>query len=153
MPTAWQIITLAKLNDYLVSAQVEAVNTAALAEGQADRFTNVMTNVVNSVRTKIETCTRNRVSATPLSVPPSLVEHTCMIIIDALQGSVPGLALSDDQVRRINRFRDDLDRVAKCDLAVEQPLDPLDPPNAQGNVLPSVEKKHLRYTRRDQDGV
>lgn len=153
MPVTWQIITLASLNDYLVGAQVEAVNTAALAEGQADRFTNVMTNVVNHVRSKIETCARNRVSATPLSVPPSLVEHTCMLIIDAIQGSVPGLALSEDQVRRIKRFRDDLDLVAKCDLAVEQPPDPLNPPNAQGSVLGSVEQKHRRYRREDQDGI
>ena len=153
MAVAWVTIEVADLNDYLVGAQVDAVNSAALAEGQGDRFTNVMTNAVNSVRTKIETCTRNRVSATPLSVPPSLVEHTCMIIIDALQGSIPGLALTEDQVRRINRLRDELDKVAKCDLAVEQPTDPLDPPNAQGNVLPSVDKKVRTYRPEDQDGL
>src|ERR1051326_5107433 len=153
MGVAWKTIELADLNDYLVGAQVEAVNTAALAEGQADRFTAVMTNCVNSVRSKIESCERNRVSATPLTVPPSLVEHTCMIIIDALQGSVPGLALGEDKVRRINRLRDELDKVASCDLAVEAPLDPLSPPNAQGNVVPSVDKKNRTYRREDQDGL
>ena len=136
MSVAWVTLVVGDLNHYMVAAQVSAVNTAALAAGQADRFTRVMTDVVNRIRNKIETCPGNRVSATALSIPPSLRAGACLLIIQGMQTAIPSLKLTEDQKAEIDRYQKDLDLIAECKLTVEEPVDPLDPPNAQvgGNV-------------------
>ena len=86
---AWITISLTDLNDYLVGAQVNALNSSALASGQSDRFTRVMTDMVNRIRTKIEGCPRNFISATALTVPPELKWVACYLIIEAMQAACP----------------------------------------------------------------
>jgi hypothetical protein len=127
----WTTIALTDLNDYLVAAQVNALNTAALAPGQSDRFTRIMTDAVNRVRAKIEGCPRNRVSATPLTVPPELKWAACCLIIEAMQSAIPGLKLTDDQRAQIARAHEQLTRVADCKEVVATPPDPLEPPDVQ----------------------
>jgi len=149
MSVAWVTIALTDLNSYLVGAQVTAVNTAALAGGQVDRFTEARLSVVSRIRNKIESCTTNRVSATALTVPPSLKMCACLLIIQALQTSIPSLKLTDDQVRLIETFEKDLLDIASCDLKVEQPTDPLDPPNAQAGANVEVVSSTTRRATRD----
>lgn len=153
MATAWITIALADLKDFLVGAQVNAVNTAALDSGQSARFTNVMTAVVNQMRVKIESCNQNQLSETALTIPPSLKEHACMFIVEALQGSIPGLKLDEDQRRRLTRLHEDLQAVMKCELKVETPTDPLEPASVQGNVLPSITERTRYFDRDSQDGL
>src|SRR6185503_16886752 len=98
MAVAWIIPALTDLNNYLVGAQVSAVNTAALATGagQTDRFTEARLSVCNRIRNKIESCEGNRISATALAIPPSLKMCACLLIIQALQTSIPSLKLTED---------------------------------------------------------
>ena len=128
---AWLTISLSDLNDYLVGAQVNALNTTALASGQSDRFTRTMTDMVNRIRTKIEGCPRNLISATALTVPPELKWVACYLIIEAMQAGVPGLKLSDDQRNQITRANEQLTRIADCKEVVSIPNDPLTPPDVQ----------------------
>ena len=128
---AWLTIELADLNDYLVGAQVTALNTAALATGQSDRFTNLMADMVNRMRVKIEGCPRNHISATPLTVPPELKWVACYLIIEAMQSAVPGLKLTDDQRNQIARANEQLTRIADCKEVVSIPNDPLTPVDVQ----------------------
>lgn len=154
MSVAWTTVVLADLNNYLVGAQVNAVNTAALAAGQADRFTEVQLSVVNRIRNKIESCANNRLSATLLTVPPSLKQGACLLIIQALQTSIPALKLSEDQVRLIETFESDLTAIAKCDLKVEEPTDPLDPPQVQsGGAIELASSTPRRATRDTLSGL
>jgi len=111
---AWLTISLTDLNDYLVGAQVTALNSSALAPGQTDRFTKVMTDMVNRIRAKIEGCPRNHISATPLTVPPELKWAACYLIIEAMQAGVPGLKLTDDQRNQIVKAGEQLTRIADC---------------------------------------
>jgi hypothetical protein len=127
----WLTIALTDLNDYLVGAQVTALNSSALASGQSARFTNIMTDMVNRIRVKIETCPRNHISATPLTVPPELKWVACYLIIEALQSGIPGLQLTDDQRNQIARANDQLERIAECKDAVSVPDDPLVPADVQ----------------------
>jgi hypothetical protein len=150
MPVAWVTIVVGDLNHYLVGAQVVAINTAALASGQTDRFTRVMTDVVNRIRNKIETCSGNQLSATPLTIPPSLRAGACLLILEGMQGSIPALKLTEDQVRQIDRYQKDLDLIAACDLTVEEPPDPLDPPNAQSGGAIEVVSNTPRQATRDK---
>jgi hypothetical protein len=127
----WLTITLADLNDYLVGAQVAALNSSALASGQSARFTNIMTDMVNRIRVKIESCPRNHISATPLTVPPELKWATCYLIIEALQSAIPALQLTEDQRNQIAKANTQLDRIANCTDAVTRPDDPLIPADVQ----------------------
>lgn len=128
---AWITIQLSDLNDYLVGAQVTALNSAALAPGQSDRFTKTMTDMVNRIRVKIEGCPRNHISATPLTVPPELKWVACYLIIEAMQAGVPGLKITDDQRNQIAKANDQLTRIADCKEVVSLPTDPLTPVDVQ----------------------
>ena len=127
----WLTISLADLNNYLVGAQVAVLNSSALAAGQSDRFTKIMTDMVNRIRVKIEGCPRNHISATPLTVPPELKWVACYLIIEAMQAAVPGLKLTDDQRNQITKANEQLTRIADCKEVVSLPSDPLTPVDVQ----------------------
>jgi hypothetical protein len=151
---AWLTIQLSDLNDYLVGAQVTALNSAALASGQSDRFTRVMTDVVSRIRVQIEGCPRNRVSATPLTVPPELKRAACQLIIGAMQAGLLGLKLTDDQREQIARAEDQLARIADGKETVSLPNDPLDPPDVQrGSRAQLVTRTRRIATRRQTRGL
>ncbi len=128
---AWITLSLTDLNNYLVGAQVTALNSTALASGQTDRFTAIMTDMVNRIRVKIEGCPRNHVSATPLTIPPELKWAACYLIIEAMQAAVPGLKLTDDQRNQIARANEQITRIADCKEVVSTPPDPLVPADVQ----------------------
>ncbi len=130
MPS-WITLQLSDLNDYLVGAQVAALNSTALAAGQTDRFTKTMTDMVNRIRVKIEGCPRNHISATPLTIPPELKWVACYLVIEAMQAGVPGLKLTEDQRNQINRANEQLTRIADCKEVVSLPPDPLTPVDVQ----------------------
>lgn len=154
MAVAWIIPALTDLNSYLVGAQVTAVNTAALAAAQSDRFTEVRLSVCNRIRNKIESCRNNRISATALAIPPSLKMAACLLIIQGLQTSIPSLKLTEDQVRLIETIERDLTAIQKCELTVEEATDPLDPQNAQtGGSIEIASSTTRTATRAKLDGL
>jgi hypothetical protein len=147
---AWITIQLADLNDYLVGAQVAALNSTALASGQSDRFTKTMTDMVNRIRTKIEGCPRNHISATPLTVPPELKWVACYLIIEAMQAGVPGLKLTEDQRNQIRKANEQLTRIADCKEVVSVPNDPLTPADVQrGGATQLISRTRRVASRRE----
>lgn len=150
----WTTIVVADLNNYLVGAQVNAINTAALASGQADRFTEIRNSVVSRIRNKIETCLSNRLSSTAMTIPPSLKQCACLLIIQGLQSSIPSLKLTEDQKKQIDTFESDLTAIAACKLTIEEPPDPLEPPNAQrGGPIEVVNSTTRKATRDTMSGL
>jgi len=151
---AWIVITTSDLNDYLAGAQVNALRTAALASGQADPFGAVMPAVAARVRAEVQGCKTNQISATANSVPPALKRETCMLILEAMQTRIPTLKLTEDQQRQIERAYAYLERVAKCDVPIDQPNDPLSPSNVQkGGDAELVTKTDRTSTRAKLDGL
>lgn len=119
---SWTVIVPADLNRFLVGAQVAALRSAALAAGQTDPAPDTIRDKANYVRSRIGG--RVRLSATALSVPPELIEHVCMLALETLSGRLPGLDLSDDQRRRIERVYRDLDIAGKESFPVSAADDP-----------------------------
>ena len=119
---AWRIIVPDDLNRIVVGAQMSALRKAALAPGQADPAVETIQIKADYVRARIGG--RVRVSATPLSVPPELVEQVSLLVLEALAGRLPGIDLTPDQVTRISRVYKDLD-IAGTD---EFPLSAADNP-------------------------
>jgi hypothetical protein len=152
--SAWIVIAATDLNDYLVGAQVNALRTAALAAGQADPFNAVMPAVAARVRAEVQGCKTNQISATANSVPPDLKRETVLLILEAMQTRLPSLKLTEDQRSQIDRAYDYLKRIARCEVPISQPDDPLSPSNVQkGGDAELVTKTDRVATRAKLDGL
>lgn len=117
----WIVIAVTDLERYLVAPQLDAIRTAALATGQADPFTETMHDRANYVRNRI--AGRVQISATAYAVPPELVHQTALLIIEAMQGRIPMLELSEDQKRMISRAYDDLKLAGTADFPISAAAD------------------------------
>lgn len=125
---------MSDLDNYLVDAQLTAINTAALAGGQTDRFTAVMVDVSYRIRRKIQNNRANLISLTENAIPPELKWVACYLCIEAMQSAISiGLELTEDQRRAIARAYDELNRISKTSdyQLVSIPLDPLIPDDVQ----------------------
>jgi hypothetical protein len=149
----WIVITTANLNDYLVAEQVTAVRTAALADGQSDRFSAVMPDVAARIRNEIAACPNNRLSETANSIPPELKTIACYLILESLQASLR-IRLNEDQRRLIDDGRKYLERISKCEIAVSQPDDPEDEVDVQQpGGIEVVTYRERSCTREKFDGL
>lgn len=143
MATAWIVLTEGDLDNYLVAAQAAAVKTAALGAGQTNTFDSVMPDVAKFIRYKISSCATASLSGTANSIPPELKWVGVMLLLEAVQGRIPSLKLSDDQKTRLGRAYSALDRVANCDDEVSTPEDPIVPDVQRASAVEVV-----RSTRR-----
>jgi len=125
MATAtWITISVDDLDDCVVAAQMTAIRNAALGDSQDDPFAAVMPAIIARVRAEIQGNPINRVGAVANTVPPSLKNQTCWLIVAALQPRIPSLRLTDDQKDLIKDARDYLKRVGKPNgIPIEQPDD------------------------------
>lgn len=147
--SAWIVITAAHLDDYLVAAQVDALQSAALASGQSDPFTNVMHDRANYVRNRISQ--RITVSETSYAVPPELKSQTCWLIIEAMQNRL-GLALEEDQRNMVRRAYSDLDIAGTEKLPISTPDDATTPTVQSGGGVAIVSKRSRSATGAKLDG-
>jgi hypothetical protein len=147
----WIVPTKSDLDTYLVGAQAMAVRTAALAPGQSDTFAAVMQDRCNYVRNRISR--RIQISATAYAIPPELKTTTLWLIIEALQGRLPTLALSEDQRRMIDRAYRDLEIAGTDDLPVSTPDDPTSPSVQASGGIEVVREPTRRLTRESLDGL
>ena len=110
------------LNDYIAGAAATAFRTKALAEGQADPFTNSMQAVTNRIRSEIA---RHYVlSETAYSIPPDLMWVACLLIVEMMQGRLPGLRLNEGQQEQLRDARDYLKRINRGEVDIATPTDP-----------------------------
>ncbi len=123
MSVAWTVVTTTMLKDYLVAAQMTALQTAALSGG-TDPFLTIMPDVAARIRAAVASCAKNTISETANSVPPELKWVACILIIELMQTRLPSMTLSDSQKKTAEDAKKTLAEVAKCELAVSTPTDP-----------------------------
>jgi hypothetical protein len=147
--SAWITISVEDLNDYQVAKIILAARTKALATGQADPFDAVMPDVINRMRDDIRGCVRNQVSATPLSIPKGLRGEAVLLIIEAMQTRLPGVSLTDDMKTLISDAKKRLVRISKCEVPIEVPDDPLEPPDVQagGGFIEGINVPDRKVTK------
>jgi len=105
---AWIVITEDHLRDYLVAAQLTALQSAALGTGQSSPFARLMPDRAAYVRNRVSG--RVRISATSNAVPPELKTQAAMLIIEAMTVRLSiGLSLTDEQKEMIKQAYRDLD--------------------------------------------
>lgn len=153
MTTDWITLSEEDLNDYLVGAKMNALRTAALATGQSDPFEAIMPDIAQRIRLKIASCARNRLSATQHSIPPELKWVAAYLIIEAMQGRIPSLRLSDDQKAQIAEARKQLDRIADCKDVVSDPSDPESSVAQQSGGIALVSSTTRTSTRESMNGL
>src|SRR5438876_9524159 len=110
----WVVLNSSDLNAFLVAPQLTALRTAALATNQSDPFDDLLPIHAARVRTHIISNPRNRLSATPNSVPPECVWILCWLMIEALQNRVPTLRLTEDQKKEIQNAKSDLEKIRRA---------------------------------------
>lgn len=155
MATAtWTTITVDDLDDCIVAAQMAAVREAALGDSQDDPFGDIMPVITARVRAELQRNPINNVSSIANSVPPSLKNQTCWMIIAAMQPRIPGLRLTDDQLALIKDARDYVKRVGMVGgIPIEQPDDVAEDTMQKTGGVELAENSTLRLSGNKQEGL
>jgi hypothetical protein len=151
---SWIQLNPNDLNDAKAAPLVAAYRSAALADGQGDPATHKIETVCDRIRAEIQACRRNQVSATPHSIPKSLKDLAMRLVIWEMQSRLGDALPPSDQDK--TDHRDDLkylERIAKCDVTIETPDDPLPQGEVQrsGSITTTEAKRSsTRVTTRDR---
>lgn len=152
MAIAWIVPTIADLDNYLAAPAMVALKTAALGAGQANPFLEVMPSVCGRIRDEIRGCKTNVVSATENAIPPGLKMIACLLIIEAMQGRLPGVELTEGQADMLKDGRRYLERISQCDVPIATPEDPEAVPSVQsataGVIVTARDRQATRRTMR-----
>lgn len=148
----WQAITIDTLREAKIAALIDACDSVGLAEGQANRAAGLIAKVVTRVRRKVASCASNRVDEDETTVPAGLVGDTVKLVIAELKNSVEE-ALTDDEQNELRRINSDLNRIAECKDAVDQPDTPVEPEVESTAGTPRITPKTRNFKREDSDGV
>jgi hypothetical protein len=124
---AWINITEADLRDTKASALVDAFASAALGDGQTDPVPRTIIKVCDRIRAEIQSSKKYQVSATPHSIPPSLVELAGNLIAWRMQSRLNVLnAVPITDQDKIDHSEDlaYLKRIAEGKVTIEVPDNP-----------------------------
>lgn len=148
----WRAITENDLFSGMNAAEISAVRTKALAEGQTDPVPEVIAQVTKDIREAIRSCKDNRLSPDDSLVPEASILHAVPIIRHRLGTRFGGLIKGGEErleeYRRANKY---LDMVASCARAVERWGADEDAPAPKPG--PHIKARRRRFTREDQDGI
>jgi hypothetical protein len=140
---AWTTVTVADLKDRKVAALVEACQTAALGSGQTDPTADLIASAIAKIRANVASCASNQVDADTTKIPGDLFDLACRMIIRSMKGRLE-IELTGDE--RDDRREDErtLERIARCELAVETTSNPTTANAVQRSQGLSVVSKRSR---------
>lgn len=150
----WITFSESHIFRYLAAPQVEALQAAALAAGQANPLPEIIADTAARVRNEIRGNPTNRVSAVATEVPPELIGAAAALAIEAAQTRLPGLSLTAEQIRLANDSRSMLRRVAAGTFPITLPTTIEDPDRTQRNLRADVVSSRARtFTRERMAGL
>ena len=115
----WITLTAEDLPTYLLAAQVRLLRTV---EGsKMDPIPALLQDVIGRIRADISASGKWPLSANASTIPAELRGAACALILEALQGRIPALRLTDDQKRSADQARELLRRIAKGEQPVSRP--------------------------------
>jgi phage gp36-like protein len=149
----WITITTDHLRDTKASALVDAYQSAALGDTQTDPVPRAIEKVCDRIRAEIQSSGKYQVSATPHSLPPSLVELAGNLIAWRMQGRLNVLnALPVTDQDKIDHNEDIayLKRIAEGKVTIEVPDDPIATPEVQsGGLVETVQEGNSGNSREE----
>lgn len=153
----WINITTDDLRDTKASALIDAYQGAALGDTQTDPVPRAIEKVCDRIRAEIQSSKKYRVSATPHSIPPSLVELAGNLIAWRMHGRLNVLnALPITEQDKIDHAddKDYLKRIARGEVTIETPDDPEPTPEVQsGGMIETVQAGNSGNSRDDLKGL
>lgn len=147
----WITLSVADVEQYLLAPQLSALRSAALGQTQGDPLPEIIIDVVEHVRAKVASCARNTLDADPATIPPSLKAQACYTAIFRAQLRIPVLKMTEHQIKAYEDARSDLNRVAACTDAVEQPTTA--EPASTSALTPAYTTPERRLSHAQQDGI
>ena len=147
---AWQTLSSENVKTRLTGPELSALQSAALASGQADPLPEIITAVIDEVRGYISA--GGHALETGITVPSKLVSASLAIIRYRLATRLPVKSLLDEN--RVREYQDAqklLERVADGRFAIEEPV--TETTEVQGAPKPSFADKTLSYDRTSEDGL
>lgn len=122
----WIAIDTDTLNEASIAALITACDTAALAEGQADRAAGLIQGVVNEIRTAIQGCPSRQIDEDETTIPKSLRDLAVDLIKARLNAALQ-IELSQDDRDTVAWRRRQLKEIRSCDFPIEEPDTPVEP--------------------------
>ena len=145
MATAsWITLDVAEVEHYLLAPQLNALRSAALGSTQGDPLPEIIRDVCRRIRAEVQGCKSNQISPVEHAIPPSLKTAAMALIVGLAQTRLPMLSLTEDQVRNIRSAERYLERVAACEVPVEQPADAITDVQAGGAVELASSVGHIQ---------
>lgn len=151
---AWVTVSREDLKMYVVSALVEAIDSAALGDAQLDRFTQVHADSIAEVRMAVASHDGNELDADTTKIPQSLRSAASWIICQYMAQGL-GIELTEAQLNEVTQARQRLSDVSRGDVAVEVPDSTDTEPDAQNpaNAVQLVRSSPRVYTRQSMAGL
>ena len=151
---SWVTVSREDLKMYVVSALVEAIDSAALGDAQLDRFTQVHADTIAEVRVAAKGKTSNVLDSDPAKIPQSLRSAACWIICQYMAQGL-GVEMTEAQLNEVTQARQRLSDVARGDVPVEVPDSPDTTPDVQtaANAVQLVRSSTRVYTRESMAGL
>ncbi|MDR2737379.1 MAG: hypothetical protein LBB18_00340 [Puniceicoccales bacterium] len=119
----WTTIQTSDLYDYLCVTQLNALRNLELAGGQANPIYEIIGDVTTRIRAEISGNKNNLLSSDRNKLPGDLKSFACHLILEYAQTRLPGLKLTDDQIRLANDAKEYLKRVARGEIPISVPDD------------------------------
>ena len=150
----WVTITIADVKDYLVAAQVSAMEAKALGAGQANPVDAAIENTIKNIRRHIRDCASSLIDADETKIPDDFLQHGCYLVIAAAQPRLK-LELTEDQRARIKEANAELIRYSECKRSVPLADTPESPAQSQTvSPAPKISTNRTRqFGRSQQDGI
>lgn len=148
----WINITDADLLTAKMAPMMTALRTAALGAGQEDPVEELTASVITRIRAKVASCATNFVSTNTATIPASLKDMACRMIVRAAKGRLE-LDLTEDERTQQGIDEKDLTAIARCELVVEMPEDATPPPVQATQPGPSIKARKPRFKRWQQEGA
>jgi hypothetical protein len=123
---SWITITADDVKNHIAADEYAAVVSVALSAGQPSPVPTVIADVIAEVRGAVSSCAANTLEDDATLIPPSLKTTALDIIVARLGRRLPGSGINSEDRRGAEKDAiRRLERVASCELAVEQAADPV----------------------------
>lgn len=148
----WIAITKAELYEAKVAALIDACDSAALGDNQAERSVGIIQGVVNEVRNAVASCDSNQVDSNPSTTPANLRDLVVDLVIARLKNTLE-LPLTEDERSNVSWRRKQLDQIAAGDLVVDQPDNAVTPAVQGGGSIHLISTSTSRPTADNMRGL
>lgn len=149
---SWTTITATDLNATKLAPLLDALRTAALADGQADPLLEITTNAVNRIRRMIAACRTNQVDADAMKIPESLKALACRMIVREAKDRLE-IELTDTEKKAWDVDERELTRISNCEVPIEISDNSEAPPVQSTQPGPRITGRKKQYDRASQSGA